>query len=345
MVFFKVEVKIFFYQEGVQGVIWICEGNLEYIFEENDKDFCGIDVILYINDEDKEFLENYCIQQLFDKYCKFLLVEIKFGIWIEIVIEGEGDDVEEKQVEVDNIINNFSLAWCKQFVDLMDEDYKVFYNEFYLFSILLMFWIYLNIDYFFNLIGILYFFKLGNNFEVQKNKIQLYSNQVYVIDDVKDIVLEFLMMLYGVIDLLDIFFNVLCSYLQSDLNVKKIIGYIIKKVVDKLVDFYKKEWDNFISKWDDFGVFIKYGMIFDEKFYDCVFFFMLVKSLDGIFMLIDEYKEKVKEQQIDKYDKIVMFYIYVLDQYNIFMEVVKNKGYDVLIFDNVIDNYFMQYLE
>lgn len=227
----------------------------------------------------------------------------------------------------------------------MDEDYKVFYNEFYFFSILLMFWIYLNIDYLFNLIGILYFFKLGNNFEVQKNKIQLYSNQVYVIDDVKDIVFEFLMMLYGVIDFLDILLNVLCSYLQSDFNVKKIIGYIIKKVVDKLVEFYKKEWDNFISKWDDFGVFIKYGMIFDEKFYDCVFFFMLLKSLDGIFMLIDEYKEKVKEQQIDKYDKIVMFYIYVLDQYNIFMEVVKNKGYDVLIFDNVIDNYFMQYLE
>ncbi len=345
MVSSKVEVKTLSCQEGAQGVTWTCEGNPEYTLEENDKDFRGTDVILHINDEDKEFLENHRIQQLLDKYCKFLPVEIKFGTRTETVTEGEGDDAEEKQVEVDNIINNPSPAWRKQPADLTDEDYKAFYNELYPFSTPPMFWIHLNIDYPFNLTGILYFPKLGNNFEVQKNKIQLYSNQVYVTDDVKDIVPEFLTMLHGVIDSPDIPLNVSRSYLQSDSNVKKITGYITKKVADKLADLYKKERDNFISKWDDLGVFIKYGMISDEKFYDRALPFTLVKSLDGTFTPIDEYKEKVKEQQTDKYDKIVMLYTHAPDQHNTFTEAAKNKGYDVLIFDNVIDNHFMQHLE
>lgn len=345
MVSSKVEVKTLSYQEGAQGVTWTCEGNPEYTLEENDKDFRGTDVILHINDEDKEFLENHRIQQLLDKYCKFLPVEIKFGTRTETVTEGEGDDAEEKQVEVDNIINNPNPAWRKQPADLTDEDYKAFYNELYPFSTPPMFWIHLNIDYPFNLTGILYFPKLGNNFEVQKNKIQLYSNQVYVTDDVKDIVPEFLTMLHGVIDSPDIPLNVSRSYLQSDSNVKKITGYITKKVADKLADLYKKERDNFISKWDDLGVFIKYGMISDEKFYDRALPFTLVKSLDGTFTPIDEYKEKVKEQQTDKYDKIVMLYTHAPDQHNTFTEAAKNKGYDVLIFDNVIDNHFMQHLE
>lgn len=345
MVSSKVEVKTLSYQEGAQGATWTCEGNPEYTLEENDKDFRGTDVILHINDEDKEFLENHRIQQLLDKYCKFLPVEIKFGTRTETVTEGEGDDAEEKQVEVDNIINNPSPAWRKQPADLTDEDYKAFYNELYPFSTPPMFWIHLNIDYPFNLTGILYFPKLGNNFEVQKNKIQLYSNQVYVTDDVKDIVPEFLTMLHGVIDSPDIPLNVSRSYLQSDSNVKKITGYITKKVADKLADLYKKERDNFISKWDDLGVFIKYGMISDEKFYDRALPFTLVKSLDGTFTPIDEYKEKVKEQQTDKYDKIVMLYTHAPDQHNTFTEAAKNKGYDVLIFDNVIDNHFMQHLE
>lgn len=345
MVSSKVEVQTLSYQEGAQGVTWTCEGNPEYTLEENDKDFRGTDVILHINDEDKEFLENHRIQQLLDKYCKFLPVEIKFGTRTETVTEGEGDDAEEKQVEVDNIINNPSPAWRKQPADLTDEDYKAFYNELYPFSTPPMFWIHLNIDYPFNLTGILYFPKLGNNFEVQKNKIQLYSNQVYVTDDVKDIVPEFLTMLHGVIDSPDIPLNVSRSYLQSDSNVKKITGYITKKVADKLADLYKKERENFISKWDDLGVFIKYGMISDEKFYDRALPFTLVKSLDGTFTPIDEYKEKVKEQQTDKYDKIVMLYTHAPDQHNTFTEAAKNKGYDVLIFDNVIDNHFMQHLE
>lgn len=345
MVSSKVEVKTLSYQEGAQGVTWTCEGNPEYTLEENDKDFRGTDVILHINDEDKEFLENHRIQQLLDKYCKFLPVEIKFGTRTETVTEGEGDDAAEKQVEVDNIINNPDPAWRKQPADLTDEDYKAFYNELYPFSTPPMFWIHLNIDYPFNLTGILYFPKLGNNFEVQKNKIQLYSNQVYVTDDVKDIVPEFLTMLHGVIDSPDIPLNVSRSYLQSDSNVKKITGYITKKVADKLAELYKKERDNFISKWDDLGVFIKYGMISDEKFYDRALPFTLLKSLDGTFTPIDEYKEKVKEQQTDKYDKIVMLYTHAPDQHNTFTEAAKNKGYDVLIFDNVIDNHFMQHLE
>ncbi|MCR9101769.1 MAG: molecular chaperone HtpG [bacterium] len=345
MVSSKVEVKTLSYQEGAQGVTWTCEGNPEYTLEENDKDFRGTDVVLHINDEDKEFLENHRIQQLLDKYCKFLPVEIKFGTRTETVTEGEGDDASEKQVEVDNIINNPDPAWRKQPADLTDEDYKAFYNELYPFSTPPMFWIHLNIDYPFNLTGILYFPKLGNNFEVQKNKIQLYSNQVYVTDDVKDIVPEFLTMLHGVIDSPDIPLNVSRSYLQSDSNVKKITGYITKKVADKLAELYKKERDNFISKWDDLGVFIKYGMISDEKFYDRALPFTLLKSLDGTFTPIDEYKEQVKEQQTDKYDKIVMLYTHAPDQHNTFTEAAKNKGYDVLIFDNVIDNHFMQHLE
>lgn len=345
MVSSKVEVKTLSYQEDAQGVTWTCEGNPEYTLEENDKDFRGTDVILHINDEDKEFLENHRIQQLLDKYCKFLPVEIKFGTRTETVTEGEGDDAEEKQVEVDNIINNPDPAWRKQPADLTEEDYKAFYNELYPFSTPPMFWIHLNIDYPFNLTGILYFPKLGNNFEVQKNKIQLYSNQVYVTDDVKDIVPEFLTMLHGVIDSPDIPLNVSRSYLQSDSNVKKITGYITKKVADKLAELYKKDRDNFISKWDDLGVFIKYGMISDEKFYDRALPFTLVKSLDGTFTPIDEYKEQVKEQQTDKYDKIVMLYTHAPDQHNTFTEAAKNKGYDVLNFDNVIDNHFMQHLE
>jgi len=345
MVSSKVEVKTLSYQEGAKGVTWTCEGNPEYTLEENDKDFRGTDVILHINDEDKEFLENNRIQQLLDKYCKFLPVEIKFGTRTETITEGEGDDAEEKQIEVDNIINNPNPTWRELPADLEDEDYKAFYNELYPFSTPPMFWIHLNIDYPFHLTGILYFPKLGNNFEAQKNKIQLYSNQVYVTDEVKEIVPEFLTMLHGVIDSPDIPLNVSRSYLQSDSNVKKITGYITKKVADKLADLYKKDRENFVSKWDDLGVFIKYGMISDEKFYDRALPFTLVKSLDGSFTPIEEYKEKIKPQQTDKHDKIVMLYTHAPDQHNTFTESATAKGYDVLVFDNVIDNHFMQNIE
>jgi molecular chaperone HtpG len=345
MVADKVDVKTLSYQEGTKGVTWTCEGDPEYFLEENDKADRGTDVILYINEENKEFLEDHRIQQLLEKYCKFLPVPIKFGNKTETITEGEGDDAEEKQVEVDNIINNPDPTWRKQPTDLSDEDYKAFYNELYPFSTPPLFWIHLNIDYPFNLTGILYFPKLGNNFEMQKNKIQLYSNQVYVTDDVKDIVPEFLTLLHGVIDSPDIPLNVSRSYLQSDSNVKKITGYITKKVADKLSDLYKKDAEEFKAKWDDLGVFVKYGMISDEKFYERALPFALVKSIDGTYLPVEEYKEKVKGEQTDKHDKVVMLYTNAPDQHDSFVNAAKGKGYDVLVFDNVIDNHFMQHLE
>ncbi len=345
MVASKVEVRTLSYQDGAKGVTWACEGNPEYTLEDNDKDFRGTDVILHINEESKEFLENSRIEQLLDKYCKFLPVPIQFGTRTETITEGEGDEATEKEIEVDNIINNPDPAWRKAPADLTDEDYKAFYNELYPFSTPPLFWIHLNIDYPFNLTGILYFPKLGNSFEVQKNKIQLYSNQVYVTDDVKEIVPEFLTLLHGVIDSPDIPLNVSRSYLQSDGNVKKITGYITKKVADKLAELYKKDEEGFISKWDDLGVFVKYGMISDDKFYDRSVKFALVKNIDGKYFPIEQYKEEVKAQQTDKYDKVVMLYTHAPEQHDSFIAAAKAKGYDILVLDHVIDNHFMQHME
>lgn len=345
MVADKVEVKTHSYKEGAKGVTWMCEGDPEYQLEENDKSERGTDVILHINEENNEFLEDHRIQQLLDKYCKFLPIPIQFGTNTETITEGEGEDAEEKEITVDNIINNPEPAWKKQPSELSDEDYKAFYNELYPFSSPPLFWIHLNIDYPFNLTGILYFPKLGNNLEVQKNKIQLYSNQVYVTDNVSDIVPEFLTLLHGVIDSPDIPLNVSRSYLQSDSNVKKITGYITKKVADKLNDLFKKDRENFESKWDDLGVFIKYGNISDEKFYDRAQSFTLVKNVDNKCFTVDEYKESVKENQTDKYDKIVMLYTNDPDGHDMFITAAKDHGYDVLVFDNVIDNHFLQHLE
>lgn len=345
MVASKVEVKTLSYKEDAQGVTWTCDGNPQYTLEENDKAERGTDVILHINEDSKEFLEERRIEQLLDKYCKFLPVPIKFGTKTETISEGEGEDAKETEVEVDNIINNPDPAWRKSPADLKDEDYRAFYNELYPFSTPPLFWIHLNIDYPFNLTGILYFPKLGNTLEVQKNKIQLYSNQVYVTDEVKEIVPEFLTLLHGVIDSPDIPLNVSRSYLQSDSNVKKITGYITKKVADKLAELYKKERENFISKWDDLGVFIKYGMISDEKFYERALPFALVKNVDGKYHPIEEYKEQVKALQTDKHNKVVLLYTNAPDQHNSFIEAAKGKGYDVLVFDNVIDNHFVQQLE
>ena len=345
MVADKVEVKTLSYKEKAKGVTWMCEGDPEYQLEENDKSVRGTDVILHINEENNEFLEDHRVQQLLDKYCKFLPTPIQFGTNTETVTEGEGEEAEEKEITVDNIINNPEPAWKKQPSELSDEDYKAFYNELYPFSSPPLFWIHLNIDYPFNLTGILYFPKLGNNLEVQKNKIQLYSNQVYVTDNVSDIVPEFLTLLHGVIDSPDIPLNVSRSYLQSDSNVKKITGYITKKVADKLNDLFKKDRENFESKWNDLGVFIKYGNISDEKFYERAQSFTLVKNVDDKFFTLDEYKESVKENQTDKHDKIVMLYTNDPDGHDMFITAAKDHGYDVLVFDNVIDNHFLQHLE
>ncbi len=345
MVAEKVEVVTLSYKEGAKAVKWVCEGDPEYSIEDVEKSERGTDVILHIDEENKEFLENPRITELLNKYCKFLPVTIQFGTKTETITEGEGDDAEEKQIEVDNIINNTSPAWRKAPSELNDEDYKAFYSELYPFSSPPLFWIHLNIDFPFNLTGILYFPKLGNNLEVQKNKIQLYSNQVYVTDNVSDIVPEFLTLLHGVIDSPDIPLNVSRSYLQSDANVKKITGYITKKVADKLNDLFKKDRENFESKWNDLGVFIKYGLISDDKFYDRALPSALLKNVDDEYATIEEYKEKIKENQTDKHDKIVMLYTNDKDSHDMFIAAAKDRSYDVLVFDNIIDNHFMQQLE
>ncbi len=345
MVADKVEVITKSYQDGAEAAVWTCEGDPEYTLDTHDKSTRGTDIVLHISDDAKEYLEEGRIQGLLDKYCKFLPIEIKFGTKTETIYEGEGEDQESKEVEVDNIINNPHPAWKKQPNDLTDEDYQNFYRELYPFGQPPLFWIHLNIDYPFNLTGILYFPKLNNSLEVQKNKIQLYSNQVYVTDDVKEIVPEFLTLLHGVIDSPDIPLNVSRSYLQSDRNVKKITGYITKKVAEKLHDLFKNDREDFESKWKDLGVFVKYGMISDEKFNDKAQKFALLKNTKDEFATIEDYKEKIKDNQTDKHNKLVMIYSNNTAEHDSFINSATNYGYDVLEFDNIIDNHFMQHLE
>jgi len=345
MVADRVEVVTKSYKKSAKSVKWACEGDPKYTLEKGDRKERGTDVILHINEEGKEFLAEGRIETLLNKYCKFLPIEIKFGTKVETTFEGEGEDRKELQTEVDNIINNPKPAWKKSPRSLKDEDYRAFYNEMYPYSQPPMFWIHLNIDFPFNLTGILYFPKLGNNLELQKNKIQLFSNQVYVTDDVKEIVPEFLTLLHGVIDSPDIPLNVSRSYLQADSNVKKITGYITKKVADKLASLYKKDRTAYEEKWPDLGVFVKYGMISDEKFYGKATKFALLKNVDGEHFTIEEYTEKVKVNQTDKHDKIVMLYSNNPTEHDSFIQSAKARSYDVLTFDTVIDNHFIQHLE
>lgn len=346
MVANKVEVVTKSWQEDAPGVTWSCEGNPEYDIAPNEKKLRGTDIVLHIDAENEEFLEDHRIEELLKKYCKFLPVPIKFGTRKETIEEGEGDDKKSKEVEVDNIINNVSPTWKKQPGDLTDEDYKNFYEELYPLSFQSpMFWIHLNIDYPFNLTGILYFPKLSNAIEVQKNKIQLYANQVYVTDEVKEIVPEFLTLLHGVIDSPDIPLNVSRSYLQSDSNVRKITGYITKKVADKLHDLFKNNREDFQSKWKDLGVFVKYGMLSDEKFHERAMDFVLFKNVDGEFFTIEDYRKKVETAQTDKHKRVIFIYTHNPEEHHSLIEATKNRGYDVLEMDNMIDAHFMQHLE
>lgn len=345
MVADKVVVDTKSYKKTPKPVTWICEGNPEYILEKSKKKERGTDVILHISEDSSEFLEKDRIEELLKKYCKFLPVPIKFGTRTETKPKEGGKEGETESFEVDNIINNPNPAWKKQPSELKEEDYKDFYTELYPFSTAPLFWIHLNIDYPFNLTGILYFPKLRNQLEVQKNKIQLYSNQVYVTDDVKEIVPEFLTLLHGVIDSPDIPLNVSRSYLQSDRNVRKITSYITRKVADKLHELFKKDRKNFEEKWQDLGVFIKYGMISDEKFHERALKFALLRTVDDGFFTIEEFKEKVKDNQTDKYDKIVLLYTNNPTDHDSFVQAAKNRGYEVLELDTIIDNHFMQHLE
>jgi molecular chaperone HtpG len=347
MVASTVEVQTKSWKEGSAAVRWICEGNPEYTLELIEKDTRGTDIILHVAEDSVEFLENERIAGLLEKYCKFLPIPIQFGTKDETIEEGEGEEKTERTIQVDNIINTPDPAWRKQPADLTDEDYRNFYHELYPLSYESpLFWIHLHIDYPFTLNGILYFPKLGNSLEVQRNKIQLYSNQVFVTDSVKEIVPEFLTLLHGVIDSPDIPLNVSRSYLQADSNVKKISGFITKKVADKLAELFNKDRADFESKWSDLGIFVKYGMLSDDKFYEKAVKYALVKNLEGQFFPIEEYVEKVKPTQTDKHDKVVIIYATQPDAQHTQIVACKAYGYDVVVMDQpMIDSPFMQQLE
>lgn len=352
MVSDNVEIHTKTYKKGgaTKAVKWECDGSPNYTIEEIDKTTRGTDVILHIAEDSKEFLKEHKILELLNKYNKFMPVPIQFGTEkTQEKVEGEkdkdGNDVY-KEVEKDRIINNSNPIWKKAPADLKDEDYKGFYRELYPMNFdEPLFHIHLNVDYPFNLTGILYFPKLKKNFEVQKDKIQLYSNQVFVTDSVEDIVPEFLTLLHGLIDSPDIPLNVSRSFLQSDKNVKKIANHISKKVADKLEELFKANREDFEKKWGDIKVFIEYGMISDDKFYARAEKFALLKNTEGKYFTLEEYKEKVKDLQTDKDKKIVYLYSNnVEEQYN-FIQSAKDRGYDVLEMDGVLDNHFVNTLE
>ena len=345
MVADKVDVITRSYKKSAKAVKWSCKGDPKFQLGPAERDFRGTDIVLHISDDSTEFLAESRIQSLLDKYSKFLPFPIRFGTKTRTEWEGEGEDRKSTEVVEDNIINNTEPLWKKKPNKIKEEQYKDFYRELYPMSQEPLFWIHLNIDFPFNLTGVLYFPKLNNSLEIQKNKIQLYSNQVYVTDDVKEIVPEFLLLLHGVIDSPDIPLNVSRSYLQSDSNVRKITSYITKKVADKLKSLYKKDKEGFESKWNDVGTFVKYGMLSDEKFFDKAKAFCLTKNTDNEFMLFDEYVEKVKVNQTDKHNRTVILYANNAKDQHSYIESAKSYGYDVLLMDNVIDNHFMQHME
>jgi molecular chaperone HtpG len=348
MVADKVEIVSRSYKSAEnEAVKWECDGSTEFELTPSTRAERGTDVVLHINADSEEFLDEYRLKGILEKYCKFLPVEIKFGTKEEQEEDGLNEKGEKKYKTVtkDRIINNPFPLWTKSPADLKDEDYKNFYRELYPFAEEPLFWIHLNVDYPFNLTGILYFPKVKNDFEVNKNKIQLYSRQVFITDEVKDVVPDFLMLLHGVLDSPDIPLNVSRSYLQSDSNVKKISQHITKKVADKLQEMFRKDRPDFEKKWDDIAIFVKYGMISDEKFYDRAKEFALLKNTQGKYFTFDDYKNHVNDLQTDKEGNTV--YLYTTDQgkQHSFIEAANTKSYDVLVFDGVIDSHFVNALE
>jgi molecular chaperone HtpG len=352
MVSDKVEIFSKTYKKGgeTKAVRWECDGSPEYTMEESDRKERGTEVVLHISDESKEYLEEYRILEMLKKYCKFLPVPIQFGTekhWEKV--EGEKDaDGKDKEIETERprIINNTNPLWKQKPVDLKDEDYKKFYRELYPYNFDdPLFQVHLNVDYPFNLTGILYFPKVKKSFEVQKDKIQLYCNQVFVTDSVEGIVPDFLTMLHGVLDSPDIPLNVSRSYLQSDPNVKKISNHITKKVADKLEELFKENRADFEAKWDDIKVFIQYGIISEPNFFDRAKKFCLLKNSEGKYFTFDEYEKLVKPAQKDKDGNLIYLYSNNLnEQYN-FLEPVKERGYDVLLMDGILDAHFINTLE
>ena len=347
MVAKNVEIHTLSYQAGSEPAIWTCDGSTEFEIKKGKKKTRGTDIILHINEDSIEFLDKWKLQGILDKYCKFLPVPIKFGTKSESVEDGVDEKGEKKwkSVEVDNLINTTAPIWTKSPSDLQDEDYLSFYKTLYPMGEDPLFWIHLNVDYPFNLTGVLYFPKVKNDFEMQRNKIKLFSRQVFITDEVKDIVPEFLMLLHGVIDSPDIPLNVSRSFLQADGNVKKINNYITKKVADKLAELFKKDRNAYESKWSDIGLFVKYGMISEEKFYEKGKEFTLLKNTKEEFFTLDEYREKVAPTQPDKTEQVVYLYATDLNKQDSFIESATKKEYDVLVMDSPIDNHFIQHIE
>ncbi len=339
MVAKKVVIRTLSYKEGAEAVRWECDGSPEFTLEPDDRQTRGTDIILYIDDENKEFLEQARIDTLLKKYCRFLPVPVISGK------EQEWKDGKMVDTDRDRVINNIEPQWTKKPAELTDKDYLDFYHELYPGQEDPLFWIHLNVDYPFTLTGILYFPKIKNNFEITKNRIQLYCNQVFVTDSVEGVVPEFMMLLQGVIDSPDIPLNVSRSYLQSDSAVKKISSYITKKVASRLEDLFKTDRAGFEKKWDDIKLFIVYGMLTDEKFCEAAMKFMLLKDTEGKYFTLDEYKVLVEANQTDKDGNIV--YLYTTDpvaQYD-FIKTANDRGYNVLVLDGQLDSHFVGMLE
>lgn len=339
MVSDKVEIVTRSWKDDTKAVKWSCNGSPDYNLEETERENRGTDIILYINEESKEFLEDSRIDGLLKKYCRYLPVSIAFG-----TIK-EWKDGKEVETGKDKIINDTNPLWTRKPVDLKDEDYQKFYHDLYPVAEEPLFNIHLNVDYPFNLTGVLYFPRIKTNFDIQKNKIQLYCNQVYVTDSVEGIVPEFLTLLHGVIDSPDIPLNVSRSYLQSDSNVKKISSHITKKVADRLQEIFKNDREQFEKKWDDLKLFITFGMITDEKFYERAEKFALFKNVDGKYFTFEEYEKLIKENQTDKNKTLI--YLYTtnkVDQHS-YIEEAKSRGYDVLMMDGQLDPHLINALE
>lgn len=339
MVSDKVEIVTKSYQEGAQAVKWSCSGDPEYTLEDTEREERGTDIIMYIHADDKDFLEDNKIAELLNKYCKFLPIEIVFGK------KKEWKDGKQVETEEDQVINDINPAWTRKPSDLNEEDYLKFYHQLYPMAEDPLFHIHLNVDYPFNLTGILYFPKINNKFEIQKNKIQLYSNQVYVTDSVEGIVPEYLTLLHGVIDSPDIPLNVSRSYLQSDRNVKKISNHITKKVADSLSDIFKNKREEYEKKWDDLKIFIQYGILTDEKFAERATPIFLLKDTEGKYFTLEEYDNLIKTNQTDKDNNIVCLYATDTAEQYTYIETARAKGYDVLLMDGQLDTHFINHLE
>lgn len=339
MVSKNVEIITQSFRDEAKAMHWSCEGTPEFILEETTRSQRGTDIILHIDSENEEFLEDHKISELLRKYCRFLPVPIAFGT------EKEWKDGKQVDTGKDKIINETNPLWTRKPADLKEEDYSAFYRDLYQAASEPLFHIHLNVDYPFNLTGILYFPRIKSNFEIQKNKIQLYCNQVFVTDSVEGIVPEFLTLLHGVIDSPDIPLNVSRSYLQSDGNVKKISGHITKKVADRLQEIFKNDRSQFEKKWDDLKLFITFGMITDEKFYERAEGFSLLKNTDGKYFTFEEYKTLISENQTDKNKTLVYLYASDTTEQYTYIDEAKKKGYDVLLMDGQLDPHLINHLE